>query len=131
MSTAWTIAAIAVAAVLLYRWLFMPSLGRDVARAMADGDVGPLQRRLAELPADAQPLRYDTAIQRLWVAYRRDLAAPLIGDLARQHEALPLAHYWLMQLQDVEPEIAQAALGRDFIAGHYQPQLAAQCGKFG
>ena len=49
----------------------------------------------------------------------------------RHHEDVPIAQYWLQQLQTVEPDLARETLDSAFLEEHYQPEVAAACGKAG
>jgi len=127
----WLTVGALVAFVLLYKLLFNPSLNRKVAVAANTKDIAPVQQALNQMSATMQPVAFSSAIQQLWEKYERELAMPLIKDLAEAHPDTKVSQYWLDQAQKVEPELANEHLGADFLRGHYQPEVAASCGKFG
>ncbi|MFH1808329.1 MAG: hypothetical protein ABIJ09_06285 [Pseudomonadota bacterium] len=128
-----TVIAIALlVTMVLVGWRVLGSgLERPIARALAHGDVAPLLEAIARRSLDAQPDAYNHAIRRLWDAYQRPLAVPLIRVLAEQHPNQRIAQYWLGQLQQVEPLLARESLGDAFFESYFQPHVAATCGKVG
>ncbi len=120
----------AVALVALWR-LLAPGLQRDLDRALRSGELAPLLERLARLSGEAQSNAYNRAIRRFWDAYQRPLAVQLVRALAEQQPGARIAQYWLDQVRSVEPQLASESLGQAFYDEHFQPQVAATCGKAG
>lgn len=71
---------------------------------------------------------WNQAIDSLWQAYQRDMAARLVVEGARRSDA-PIIQYWLRRFQEVEPELAREHFSEGFLAEHYRPDVAAKCGK--
>lgn len=126
----WIALGLLVAGMLLYRF-FRPSLDTLAQRVIKTRDLGPLIAAIGRKPKATQPAAYHHAIRRLWEDYDRELAVDLIGELAREFPRERIAQYWLGQAQQVEPKLAQERLGREFLAAHFLPDLAAQCGPAG
>jgi len=119
-------------ALLAVLWrVLAPTLDRAVERAIRDEDAAPLVVSILGLRESAQPDAFNHVIRRLWDAYQRPLAVPLIKSLAEHHGASQIAQYWLDQVQGVEPELAREAFDSGFFETHYQPQVAATCGEAG
>jgi hypothetical protein len=118
--------------VLLVLWSrFAPSTANLVRRAAKSGDLGPVLATLAKKRPLAQPTAFNQAIRLLWDMDRRPLALELVKELAARHGDARIAQYWLHQALTIEPGIARKVLSRDFVARHYQPEVAAQCGPVG
>jgi hypothetical protein len=126
----WILLAALVVVGIAFR-LLLPSVGREIGRALKSGEVGGLLAAIQKLRPGAQPSAYNFAIRRLWDSYRRKEAVSLIRELARAFPATHIAQYWLDQLLKVEPALAQSDLGKEFLDTYYQPALAAQCGQVG
>lgn len=107
-----------------------PGVVREVARAQRSGDVERARELLAALEPAAQLDAYNRAIRQLWDAYDRELAVPLIVDLADRHTEQRIAQYWIDQLRRVEPELLEGPV-REALAQLYRPEIAARCGAFG
>jgi len=131
MTTALWIAVGFLAFALVFWRLLMPSIEREVDRASRSKDLAPVLQHIARLRTGAQPVAYDLAIKRLWDSYQRELAIPLVRELARNHGTAHIAQYWLDRVIKVEPALAKDHLGQEFIETYYQPGLAAQCGRVG
>ena len=71
---------------------------------------------------------YNRTIRRFWAAYERDLAMPLIRNLAMEFPDQLIAQYWLDRARSAEPELTDQYLGQDFLIRYFKPKLAAQCG---
>lgn len=123
---------IAGALVLLVLWSrFAPSTASLVRRAAKSGDLGPVLAALARKRPLAQPTAFNQAIRLLWDMDERPLALQLVKELAARHGDARIAQYWLKQALTVEPAISRKVFSRDFVAEHYQPEVAAQCGPVG
>ena len=131
MSTAlWLV--VGAAAILVLAWKFTGrSLDGHIQQAMADEDVEPLIKVILRQGEASQPNAFNHAIRGLWDAYQRPLAVPVIKALVEHHEDVAIAQFWLQQLQTVEPELASETLDSAFLEAHYQPEVAAACGKAG
>ena len=126
----WIVVAVA-ALLLVLRRVLAPSIDRAVARAIRDRDAAPLVQAILGMSLAAQPDAFNHAIRRLWDAYERDVTPPLIMALVEHHGESAIAQYWLAQVQGVEPELAQEAIGEEFLKAHFRPQVAASCGTGG
>ena len=122
--------ALAGVAVFLARRLAQPGVGRALARAIDAADATPLLQALSALKPNTQPEAFNTTIRKLWDRYERDLAAQLIVALGRDHSDKKIAQYWMRQLLTSEPRLAKL-LTPEFLAAHYNPEIAAQCGAVG
>ncbi len=131
MPELFTLALIVVALALLMHRLAGGSLERKVSGALQREDLAELQAHLTGLTPAARPVAYNQAIRRIWDAYQRPLAVPLILALARDCADEPIAQYWLQQLQSVEPELAAESLDPQFLATYYKAHVAASCGDTG
>ena len=117
--------------VLLLGKLFAPSLEKHISAALAGGELQPLLAAIGERREGARPDAFNRAIRRLWDEYQRERAVPLIRALAEGHKDSLIAQYWLDQLRTVEPELANEALGQEFLSQHYKPEVAKACGPVG
>ncbi len=108
-----------------------PSLQREIARAVSTEDLSKLVAFLGTKSGEAQATAFNTAVRSLWDRYERELATDLIKQLAGVIATASIGQYWMKQVQEVEPEIAQSRLGADFLEQFYNPEVAARCGKFG
>jgi hypothetical protein len=125
-------AGIVAAIVLLVLWSrFAPSPANRVRQAAKSGDLGPLLAALDKKRPAAQPTAFNQAIRLLWDLGERRLALQLVKELASRHGNARIAQYWLKQALTVEPAISRKVFSRDFVARHYQPEVAAQCGPVG
>lgn len=91
---------------------------------------GPVVELVEEAPADKRPAMWDQAIGDLWNAYAREEAACLVMAAARRSDATIL-QYWIKQVLEVEPQIAEEIFPESFLQTHYKPRVAARCGKSG
>jgi hypothetical protein len=120
----------AVALWLLWSWL-SPSMARLVVRASKTGDLDPVLAALTKKRPAAQPTAFNHAIRLLWDMDDRRLALELVKELAARHGDAKISQYWLQQALTVEPAISGTVFSRAFVAEHYQPEVAAQCGPAG
>jgi hypothetical protein len=120
----------AVALWLLWSWL-SPSMTRLVVRASKTGDLDPVLAALTKKRPAAQPTAFNHAIRLLWDMDDRRLALELVKELAARHGDAKISQYWLQQALTVEPAISGTVFSRAFVAEHYQPEVAAQCGPVG
>lgn len=130
MTTIAIIGGAVIAAFALYR-LLQPGIDGRVGRAVRDRSVDALLVFLNALPEASRPTAYNRAVRLLWDAYERELAMPVIRELALRHADSRIAQYWLDQAQRVEPELATGHLGRAFLAEHFNAGVAAKCGSAG
>ena len=125
-------AGIVAALVLVVLWSrFAPSTANLARRAAKSGDLAPVLAALGKKSSSAQPTAFNQAIRLLWDMDRRPLALELVKELAARHGDAKIAQYWLHQALTIEPTIAREVLSQDFVAEHYQPEVAAQCGPVG
>jgi len=123
--------AVAVIVLLALRSRFAPSVASLVRRAAKSADLDPVLAALSKKRPTAQPTAFNQAIRLLWDMDERPLALELVKELAARHGDAKIAQYWLKQALTVEPAIARKVLSRAFVAEHYQPEVAAQCGPVG
>jgi hypothetical protein len=102
-----------------------------VKEAVAEGKVKPIMRAGLELDSSAQPPFFLRAIEVLWNTWQRELAAQLAHDFVMLHPNEKLGQYWLRQVLEIEPDIAEEVLQPEFLDVYYQPNLAASCGPAG
>jgi hypothetical protein len=107
------------------------SVVRLVRQAVKSGDLAPLLAVLSKKRPAAQPTAFNQAIRLLWDMSERKLALELIKELAARHGDERIAQYWLSQALTIEPGISRELFSRAFVAEHYQPEVAAQCGPVG
>jgi hypothetical protein len=121
-----------VVAVLWLLWSrFAPSTARLVRQAAKTGDLAALLATLTKKRPGVQPTAFNHAIRLLWEMDERRLALELVKELAARHGDAKISQYWLQQALTIEPAIAGTVFSRAFVAEHYQPEVAAQCGPVG
>lgn len=126
------IGLVAVVAVVVVVWrLASPSIDGAVKRAIAEQKIDVLLRVLEDVRVASQADAFNHAIRSLWNSYQRPLATQLIREFVKNHGSVAIAHYWLAQVQSVEPQLAQQYLEQSFLEKNYQPELAASCGSAG
>lgn len=103
---------------------------RALARARATGDLGGLIAWVEAKPLVAQADAWDQLLLGLWQRYERELAARVIMEAAPRSDAKIVQH-WIAQVLSIEPELAQEIFTQEFLAKHFRPDVAAQCGKCG
>ncbi len=130
MTLAFTLAAIALLCAVLVRRFAQPGLGRSISAAVDAQDASPILETMSRLRPSTQPEAYNTTIRRLWNRYERELAAELIVSLGKSHSDTKIAQYWMRELLTSEPRLSQH-LTSEFLAAHYRPEVAAQCGAVG
>ncbi len=111
--------------------LMIPSLDGVIAKAREERDIAPIVGAINQLRPSARATAYNHAIRKIWDDYDRELAIELVKELARKHNDALIAQYWLDQVQKVEPQLARAALTKDFLQRYYQPEVASRCGPVG
>jgi hypothetical protein len=105
-------------------------LGRALKQARKTGEIGELARIIAASPEKGQETRWDHAITTLWQGYAREPATLLVVEAATESNA-DIVQYWIGQVLQVEPELAQAHFSEEFLAEHFQPEVASKCGRKG
>lgn len=98
--------------------------------ALDGDDVEPIVDAVTAAPEDKQPTHWDYALGQLWQAYAREQAAELVMRAAEESDATIL-QYWIQQVIQVEPAIARDVFTDAFLAEHFEPDVAARCGKSG
>jgi hypothetical protein len=101
-----------------------------LAHAHRSGDVAPLADAMRQVPEGARPTKWDFVIGSMWRAYRREQAAVLVVAATAQTDA-DIVQYWIKQVIEVEPEIAQSVFTPQFLSEHFKPEIAQRCGKRG
>jgi hypothetical protein len=74
---------------------------------------------------------YLKAIELLWGRWERGLAAKLVRELVVRFPEEKLGQFWLQKVIEVEPELAEEELGKEFLTTRYKPEVAAACGAVG
>ena len=98
----------------------------DLARETGKLDL--LIEAIESRPESEQATRWDRAIDSLWNSYAREEAARLTMEAAKRCESDAL-QYWMRQVLEVEPEIASEVFTPEFLNEHFDPEIAAKCGK--
>jgi hypothetical protein len=128
----WILAGMVALLALMMLWSRLaPSLAGLVRQAARTGDLGPVLDAIEKKRPAARPTAFNYAIRLLWDRYERRLAMDLVRELAARHGDARIAQYWLRQALTAEPEISRTVLSRAFVAEHYRPEVAAQCGPAG
>lgn len=120
-------------AVLLFlgRMAFETSQLEDaLAEARSSGDLEGLVEAVEAAPADKRPTKWDYALDQLWNAYERETAAELVVEAAPRSDATIL-QYWIQEVLQVEPKIADRVFSEEFLERHFDPEVASRCGKSG
>ena len=91
--------------------------------------TGELRRLIQYIEEQSDPsTKWDQAIGALWNTYHRELAAQLVVEGAQRNDAT-VFQFWMKRIIEVEPEVASAHFTEAFLLAHFQPELAATCGK--
>lgn len=101
-----------------------------LSEAHSSGELDGVVEAVQAAPADKRPTKWDHAIDQLWQAYNRETAAELVVEAAERSDATIL-QYWIQQVLEVEPRIADEVFSEEFLADHYDPAVASRCGKSG
>lgn len=105
-------------------------LDRALKHARRTGEVDELARMISASASAGQATRWDHAIGSLWRAYARQPATLLVVQAAANSEA-DIVQYWIGQILQVEPELAQQHFSEEFLAQHFRPDIASRCGRKG
>jgi hypothetical protein len=124
------VAVFTIALVLIRTVTKSSDLEAALARARETGEVAPLADVIAEMPDDRQPTEWNQALDDLWQSYHREEAAQLVVEAARRSDATIL-QYWMQQVVQVEPRIADAVFTDNFLETHFDPEVASRCGSSG
>ena len=128
----WILGAVVVVVLfLVLRGRFSPSVGSLASQEAKTGDLGSLLAALANKRPSAQPTAFNEAIRLLWNLDERRSALELVKELTVRQPDAKITQYWLGQALTIEPEIAGRVFTRAFVAEHYRPEVAAQCGPAG
>lgn len=106
------------------------TLQRALKPAREQGDITLVVQFIERKAKGSQTTAWDQALTALWNSYHREAAAELAMEAARRTDA-PVVQYWLRQVLEVEPEIAQARFTAEFMLEHFDPEVAASCGRCG
>lgn len=123
------LATVAVAGVMLV--LRQPATARLAERAITTGDLEPLVDHVAQEPESTRPTVFDQATRTLWDRFERPLAARFVRQSAEFVATATITQYWIRQMLEVEPDIANDTFDSGFLGQMYDPELAARCGKKG
>lgn len=102
-----------------------------VGEAIASKSISALVMEGQKLEESAQPSFFLQSIEQLWNRWHRDLAAELVRDFVLMFPEEKLGQYWLQQILEIEPEIAEKLLYQEFLEVYYKPTIAAGCGAVG
>jgi hypothetical protein len=103
---------------------------RALARARHQGDLVPLVEWVEAMSPARQANAWDQLLTELWRKYERELVARILMEAAPRCDARIL-QYWILQLMQTEPEIAQEVFTPEFLYEHFKPEVAASCGRCG
>jgi hypothetical protein len=106
------------------------ALSRALKHARKTGEVADLAEVIATSPDKGQATRWDHAINSLWQGYSREAATLLVVEAATRSDA-DIVQYWIGQILQVEPEFAGQHFSEDFLAEHFEPEVASRCGRKG
>ncbi len=131
MLVGFTFAAIAAISLLLIQIANRSSALEDaLARARDTGEVEPVARALASDAEDDQATEWNEVIDDLWQSYHREEAARLVVEAVDYTDATIL-QYWMREIMQVEPDIANKVFDEDFLEEHFDPEVASRCGSSG
>jgi hypothetical protein len=99
-----------------------------IARARQTGEIDGLVEIVEAHPPDKRATKWDHVLGELWQAYARREAAKLVVEAAQRSDDTIL-QYWIRQVLEVEPDIAQEVFTEAFLEEHFRPDVAARCGK--
>ena len=103
---------------------------RALARARHTGDVSALVALIEARRGVDAANGWDSTIGMLWQRYEREIAVKLIVAGAERSEA-KILQYWITQAMQIEPELCQTYFTPEFLADHFRPEVASQCGRCG
>lgn len=106
------------------------SLASAVEQVEKTGDLKPVIAAVYAAPKYKESVKWDQAMELLWQNYARREAAELIMEAARRTDAT-VVQYWIRQVLEVEPAIAEEVFTQEFIDEHFEPEVAASCQKGG
>lgn len=127
-----TVAIVGVAVLALLGRIAFQSSQLDTAldEAQARRDPQPIVEAVEELSDDDAATNWDYALDQLWQAYDRELAAEVLVEAAERSDA-SILQYWMQQVLQVEPDVADDVFTEAFLQRHYDPKTADRCGKSG
>jgi len=105
-------------------------LRRGMRLARRTGDITAVVAAIEKMSPETRETHWDHAINALWQVYDREAAAALVVEAAKRCDA-GIIHYWVQQVLQVEPEIAQETFTLEFLEAHFDPAAAASCGRCG
>ncbi len=103
---------------------------RALARARHTGDLAPIVAFVESRSATGQANTWDQLLGELWRSYDRELVARLLMEAAPRCDARIL-QYWILQVMNIEAEIAQEIFTPEFLFDHFKPEVAQSCGRCG
>lgn len=124
------VTAFAVVLFLLSRAGQDANLSSAIDQTRRTGAPEPIVEFVADQPEDRRPTHWDNALKQLWDSYNRTEAARVVMAAARRSDA-SILQYWIQQVLDVEPRIAEEVFTESFLRAHYRPDVASRCGKSG
>jgi len=129
--TYYVLAAVAALAVgyFFFRRTAAPGVGKAVDEAIEGQDPAPVVEAGGRLPHERQADFYQQAITLLWEGWQRPLAVKVIKAFSLTHAHETICQFWLKQAMEVEPMVAGKEFDKKFLETHYNPEVAACCGK--
>lgn len=124
------ILTVAVLALLAKTALRASGVAAGTAHARKTGELSAVISAIETTPFAEQATQWDQAIGELWQSYAREEAARLVIEAADRSDA-DIIQYWIRQVLEVEPEIASTHFTQEFLDEHFQPEVAAKCGRSG
>ncbi len=106
-----------------------PGVGKAVDDAIEAQDPAPVLKAAGGLPHERQADFYQQAITLLWEGWQRPLAVKVIKAFSITHAHEKICQFWLKQAMEVEPMSAGKEFDKKFLDTHYNPEVAACCGK--
>lgn len=105
---------------------------RALAVARTTGELTPIVELIEGKKTQLGKVdAWDQLFLELWQRYDRELAAKLIMEITPRYPDTRIIHHWVGQVLQIEPELAAEVFTQEFLATHFRPELAMQCGKCG
>ena len=118
----------AVAAVLFYWFGVRSSAAVKAAKKAANAeDLAPLLQALDGVGEAGRSAFFQRAIGWLWDNWQRPLAVKLIREFGQRYSDQKICQFWLRQVLEVEPLLAQQHLDESFMKSFYHPEVAKTC----
>ena len=104
------------------------AISKAVSETLKDHDIKHVLDVIDESASvSKQATDFNTAIKPIWDAYERELACGLIKNMVKRCSNEPIAQHWLLQVAQVEPDLARKQFSEAFLKEYYKPDIAAGC----